>query len=1029
MSADHHPHSAPPTTASSAVKKPTESQSSVDSSLLDRLKREKSSRPIPSLLAHEWGFWTAFAVGVFLLLILFSYDPSDPGFFSSGNVDNIHNWGDATGAWLSSFLLFVFGVFAYVIPFGVWMVGYVVFWINVEHQQIDKQQLMKSSASLVLMLSSGAGMATMYLNTSDWTAPLPYSGGGMWGYWVASLFVGLIDRLAATLALLLLFGLSISWMLGVSWFRIMDATGEVLWNAFYQGKHWFLTSARPKLSDFKDIVLTRYKQYREGHDIFMPERRLSAAGVPASEGTGTATTAEQAHWSSASWQKTLFSFIRWHSPKPEDRLGQRPVGGGYGVEPNLVSQAMPNAANADATAVPSASVASTTASHVAEKEPVDPVVASEVALESADSTTNSTASSINPTHTPNTSLPIPSGVPASIVIDPTAEPVYPIHLSNTPEAWSVPITPTPTNTENMVSPIEETHPPEPEVEVVEEKAVQADNPQQASAIVVADVQASLPPWEDIPVTEMPISPTLIPVHQSRAVQPTEMPLPAEAQLPSLALLNGIPERKQVLSDETLQEMGQILEKSLQEYNIKAEVVGIIPGPVVTLFELQPAPGVRVGSITNLVKDLARSMSVMAVRVVDIIPGKSVIGIEMPNPSAESISFREVLSSDVYRHTDMILPLVLGKDTKGEPIVADLAKMPHVLVAGQTGSGKSVGVNAMIVSLLYHARADQVKFIMIDPKMLELSVYQDIPHLLAPVVTDMSEAANALRWCVVEMERRYQLMSKLGVRNIAGFNEKVQAAIDRGEPIIDPLATMPELSTFDLLPDMPTLVPLPYIVVIVDEFADLFMVVGKKIEELIARLAQKARAAGIHLVLATQRPSVDVVTGLIKANIPARIAFKVAQKVDSRTILDQMGADQLLGRGDMLYLGNGMSFPQRVHGPFVSDEEVHRVVEFLKTQGKPDYQELDLSGVAGSANSNPSLTGLFKDDAGGAEKDTFYDEAVAFVLQSKKVSVSSIQRKFSIGYNRAARMVEAMEEAGIVSTPLSNGNREILMLDR
>lgn len=501
----------------------------------------------------------------------------------------------------------------------------------------------------------------------------------------------------------------------------------------------------------------------------------------------------------------------------------------------------------------------------------------------------------------------------------------------------------------------------------------------------------------------------------------------QASLPSLSLLDEIPKQVHSIDKSVLESMGVLLEQTLKEYNIKADVVGIVSGPVVTLFELQPAPGVKVGSITNLAKDLARSMSVLAVRVVDIIPGKSVIGIEIPNPVQESISFREVLSSDVYQHTSMTLPLVMGKDTAGRPVVADLAKMPHALVAGQTGSGKSVGVNAMIVSLLYHATADEVKFIMIDPKMLELSVYEGIPHLLAPVVTDMSEAANALRWCVVEMERRYQLMSKLGVRNIAGYNEKVQAAIDAGKPIIDPTATMPMMGTFDMAPPMPTLEPLPYIVVIVDEFADLFMVVGKKIEELIARLAQKARAAGIHLVLATQRPSVDVVTGLIKANIPARVSFKVASKIDSRTILDQMGADQLLGRGDMLYLGNGMSIPQRVHGPFVSDDEVHRVVEFLKTQGTPEYVTLDPAAALGGGGS-ASLTGLFDDEAGGAEKDVLYDEAVAFVIEARRVSVSSVQRRFKIGYNRAARIVEAMEAAGLVSAQQPNGNREVLGIE-
>lgn len=1026
---------------------PTEKAVSMGDSVVGNLKGK--SNPISSLLAHEWGFWTAFAVGVFLLLVLISYNPADPGFFSSGSVEHIHNWGDATGAWLSSFLLFVFGVFAYVVPFGVWMVGSVVFWIKVENQQIDKHQLIKSVGSLLLMLSAGAGMATMYLNSSQWDAPLPYSGGGMLGYWVASVFVSVIDRLATTLALLLLFGLSISWMLGVSWFQIMDSTGELLWNGFYRGRRWLFTEAKPKLLHIWQAIKVRYQLYREGHPVSEVVAGKTNQTVQISGGVVEETT--KSNWSASHWQKSLLSFIHWHRQKPEDSIIQRPVGGRYGLDQQSESPAS-SAPTVETMSkeilVPTESVSSSsTAESIATEKP-------SIATEQQQNIIPPTADTLVSQVENNTSMPV--GVPASVVIDPTVEPIYPIHLSSKPEAWSVPIAPMVVDAPADTSPhvmavevVETAHSvssvPEPEqrpAEIPSQPTTESKEKQVVSSPVLPVIEAEIKPnTPEIPDASLTSIASIIPeadnmaqvtvnnpipVHHHPSTQSLQAsPLPKEAQLPPLSLLDPIPPTKQLLSDEVLQEMGQVLEQSLHEYNIKAEVVGIIPGPVVTLFELQPAPGVRVGSITNLAKDLARSMSVMAVRVVDIIPGKSVIGIEIPNPSADAISFREVLSSEAYRNTEMTLPLVLGKDTKGAAVVADLAKMPHVLVAGQTGSGKSVGVNAMIVSLLYHARPDQVKFIMIDPKMLELSIYQDIPHLLAPVVIDMSEASNALRWCVVEMERRYQLMSKLGVRNIAGFNEKVQEAIDQGKPIVDPLAPMPELNTFDLMPDMPTLEPLPYIVVLIDEFADLFMVVGKKIEELIARLAQKARAAGIHLVLATQRPSVDVVTGLIKANIPARIAFKVAQKVDSRTILDQMGADQLLGRGDMLYLGNGMGSPQRVHGPFVSDDEVHRVVEFLKTQGKPDYQDFDIGGASGSSANSPTLTGLFKDEAGGAERDVFYDEAVAFVLQSKKVSISSVQRKFGVGYNRAARMVEAMEEAGLVSPPLPNGNREIL----
>jgi S-DNA-T family DNA segregation ATPase FtsK/SpoIIIE len=463
-----------------------------------------------------------------------------------------------------------------------------------------------------------------------------------------------------------------------------------------------------------------------------------------------------------------------------------------------------------------------------------------------------------------------------------------------------------------------------------------------------------------------------------------------------------------------------LEARLQEFGIVASVEEVLPGPVVTSFELMPAPGVKVSQISNLAKDLARALAVQAVRVVDVIPGKPYVGIEIPNVNRQIVGFKDILSSDAFQNSPSPLTMGLGKDIAGNPVVANLAKMPHLLVAGTTGSGKSVGVNSMIVSMLYKSTPNEVRLIMVDPKMLELSIYEDIPHLLTPVVTDMSDAANALRWCVFEMDRRYQLMAKMGVRNIAGYNEKVQAAIDAGEPIIDPLYQQMATFNMEMSAAPPTLTPLPYIVVVIDEFADMIMVVGKKVEELIARLAQKARASGIHLILATQRPSVNVITGLIKANIPTRISFQVSSKIDSRTILDQMGAEQLLGMGDMLYLPPGTGSPIRVHGAFVSDDEVHRVVDFIKQQGAPQYLEAitrDPEAMAQEAA------------AGGpedAEQDLLYDEAVEFVIQSGRVSISSVQRRFKIGYNRAARIVEAMESAGVVSTMQANGNREVLV---
>ncbi|WQH15457.1 DNA translocase FtsK 4TM domain-containing protein [Guyparkeria halophila] len=490
--------------------------------------------------------------------------------------------------------------------------------------------------------------------------------------------------------------------------------------------------------------------------------------------------------------------------------------------------------------------------------------------------------------------------------------------------------------------------------------------------------------------------------------------------PILELLDRPVQQSSGFDKGDLQHMSEVIEARLSEFGVAVDVVAAHPGPVITRFELQPAPGVKVSQISNLAKDLARALSIVSVRVVEVIPGKSTVGLEIPNTAREIIALRELLESRRYREARSPLTVALGKDIGGEPIMADLGRMPHLLVAGTTGSGKSVGVNAMILSLLYKATADEVRLILIDPKMLELSVYEGIGHLLAPVVTDMKEASNALRWAVGEMERRYRLMARLGVRNIAGANEKIREAIARGEPIKDPFYDHAQAFDPDLPP--PTLEPMPYLVIVVDEFADMMMVVGKKVEELIARLAQKARAAGIHLILATQRPSVDVITGLIKANIPTRIAFQVSSKVDSRTILDQMGAEQLLGHGDMLYLPPGSGMPMRVHGAFVGDEEVHRVVEALKTLGEPEYLDEVLSEDTAA---NVTLPGEKPVRADGEEIDELYDQAVAIVTESRKASISYVQRRLKIGYNRSARLVEQMEADGVVGALGSNGSREVI----
>ncbi|MBS0571307.1 MAG: DNA translocase FtsK 4TM domain-containing protein [Proteobacteria bacterium] len=526
-----------------------------------------------------------------------------------------------------------------------------------------------------------------------------------------------------------------------------------------------------------------------------------------------------------------------------------------------------------------------------------------------------------------------------------------------------------------------------------------------------------------------IEPTLAPIEKSRRAE-AEQQIPlfsgiADSDLPPLSLLDEPQQQVKGYSEDTLEALSRQVELKLKDFRIDAHVVGVFPGPVITRFELQPAPGIKGSQISNLDKDIARGLSVISVRVVDVIPGKSVIGLEIPNANREIVYLSEILRSEKYDTVKSPLALALGKDIGGRAVVVDLAKMPHLLVAGTTGSGKSVALNAMVLSLLYKATARDVRMIMIDPKMLELSVYEGIPHLLAPVVTDMKEAANALRWCVAEMERRYKLMAAVGVRNLASFNKKVKDAIDSGKPLSDPLFKAPENTTQPII--VPTLEPLPYVVVIIDEFADMMMLVGKKVEELIARLAQKARAAGVHLILATQRPSVDVITGLIKANIPTRIAFQVSSKIDSRTILDQSGAETLLGHGDMLYLPPGTATPERVHGAFVGDDEVHKVVAHLRNQGKPDYIENVFAEVQSLGDGRVvGESGLPEDaEEGEGDYDELYDKAVAIVTESRRASISGVQRRLKIGYNRAARLIERMEADGIVSPPEHNGNREVL----
>ena len=544
--------------------------------------------------------------------------------------------------------------------------------------------------------------------------------------------------------------------------------------------------------------------------------------------------------------------------------------------------------------------------------------------------------------------------------------------------------------------------------VVEVKPRELNLPKSSSAAPQPQTksqEASKP----LPKTDTPKSDSLA---TSTVYKPKEKNINSE--MPSTDLLDRVFDDGSSLTKEQLDEVADRLEIKLQEFGVEAKVVSVIPGPVVTRFEIQPAPGTKASKITNIAQDIARSLAVMSVRVVEVIPGKSVVGIEIPNSNRKMVRLTEILSSEIFHNSSSPLSMALGHDIAGKPIVVDLAKMPHLLVAGTTGSGKSVGLNAMLLSLLFKSDPEAVRLIMIDPKILELSVYEGIPHLLTPVITDMTDASNGLRWCVAEMDRRYKLMSEMGVRGLTAFNQKVAEANASGTPLLDPFNEEEEVPLEEL----------PSIVVVVDEFADMIMIVGKKVEHLIARIAQKARAAGIHLILATQRPSVDVITGLIKANVPSRIAFQVSSKIDSRTILDQGGAEQLLGAGDMLYLPAGQGVPERVHGAFVGDDEVHRVVNSWKQKSEPNY----LDEITSELQETGPIPGWSDGDNSDSsdEDDELYDEAVSFVIESRRASISAVQRKLRIGYNRAARIIEAMEMAGLVSEMSSNGSREVLV---
>jgi len=813
----------------------------------------------------------------FLYIVLFSYDINDPGFDSAGSTHNFINYGGQTGAWLSSMLLYVFGIFGFLIPFGILLAGWITLKIR-SGSETDYLRFGISLLGLVLLISAGSGLANLYMNPHGGWIDLPYSSGGVWGYELSNWLVSGVDLLGATLALLVMFAVAFSMLSSYSWLNIIEFTGRLAWKIAETTKAKASESEKLK-SLAKKVDLKAVSQSKESKSTGLVIEKKHTEPSKTEQNTSTLKQP---------LTKVIDGLKAMTTKSVKGQAANTPK-----VEPSITLNDVPDF----------------------ELKATDPVQKIEP---KADNQTSETVSAVSE---------------AAPSVEPVTKPGNLSHVK---------------------------------------------------------VGARQQPTSTVPIVE-------------------------HGDLPSIDLLDLPPTYEEGFTEDELKALSNLLEQRLLEFGVTVKVESVQPGPVVTRFEILPAPGVKVSQINNLAKDLARVLSIQSVRVVDVIPGKAFVGIEIPNEQREVVSFREVLSSDEFQRSVSPLTVALGKDISGKPVVADIAKMPHLLVAGTTGSGKSVGVNSMILSLLYKSRPDEVRLIMVDPKMLELSIYEDIPHLLTPVVTDMSDAAQALRWCVFEMDRRYQLMAKLGVRNIAGYNAKVKAAIDKGEPLIDPLYQQAANFGHELGEQPPTLEPLPFIVVVVDEFADMIMVVGKEVEQLIARIAQKARAAGIHLVLATQRPSVNVITGLIKANIPTRMSFMVNTKIDSRTVLDQGGAEQLLGMGDMLFMPPGSGNPRRVHGAFMTDEEVHKVAEFIKSQGQPQYLE--------AITQAPTSEG--GGDSEDAEQDLLYDEAVEFVVQGRRVSISSVQRRFKIGYNRAARIVEAMESAGVVSSMGSNGNREVL----
>ncbi|HHK8471809.1 TPA: DNA translocase FtsK 4TM domain-containing protein [Vibrio parahaemolyticus] len=979
---------------------------------------------------------------VLLAVALFTFSPADPSWSQTAWGGEIDNAGGLFGAWLADTLFFTFGSLAYPIPFLLAAAAWVICRKRGEDEPIDFMLWGTRLLGLTVLIMTSCGLAD--INFDDiWY----FSSGGVVGDVLSSLALPTLNVLGTTLVLLFLWGAGFTLFTGISWLNIVEWLGDrslavlaAIANKFRGSEQETL---EPQLDEFvEDKVSTKHVEDDQQDDETLPHLTAYEVEEPKEK---AAVHEYPIYMPQAKSETPAVKPTPEPQPQRVAAVNATPT---Y-VEPEPQLKAV-STDNVDPMVERTKQLNVTIEELEAAAQQADDWASEEQTCQSYADTNAVYQEQVQAKHEEVVEHDTPQRESSYEEYEQfAAQQEQQLHVEPTPHEEPVIDTRALDDITDHAEPSEHIEPTISDFDVVdEEEAYVAPQPQSRSPEPqpilqpqsVSQIQPEQTPEpsvafesapQEVEVEEVQDGDQDVAAFQSMVSsaqakvaatqnpflmkQEQNLPVPEEP-LPTLELLYHPEKRENFIDREALEQVARLVESKLADYKIKADVVGIYPGPVITRFELDLAPGVKVSRISGLSMDLARALSAMAVRVVEVIPGKPYVGLELPNMSRQTVYLSDVISSPQFEQAKSPTTVVLGQDIAGEAVIADIAKMPHVLVAGTTGSGKSVGVNVMILSMLYKASPEDLRFIMIDPKMLELSIYEGIPHLLAEVVTDMKDASNALRWCVGEMERRYKLMSALGVRNVKGFNEKLKMAAEAGHPIHDPF--WQEGDSMDTEP--PLLEKLPYIVVVVDEFADLMMVVGKKVEELIARLAQKARAAGIHLILATQRPSVDVITGLIKANIPTRVAFTVSTKTDSRTILDQGGAESLLGMGDMLYLPPGSSHTIRVHGAFASDDDVHAVVNNWKARGKPNYIDEIISGDQGPESLLPGEQ-MESDE----EMDPLFDQVVEHVVQSRRGSVSGVQRRFKIGYNRAARIVEQLEAQGIVSAPGHNGNREVL----